>query len=206
MAYNNLRNSAELLFNRALEEKNTALTRLDSYRNFGLVALTFAFATYIGTLAQPIDPFWRFVLLTVTFIIVTHFFNLETINTIYVETYNYVLKETQDMLFINQFNLGRLQELTKRVANVHRTKTFWKFAEDRIRAPLFIFLIITGIAWISELVVDINYSNYCRYILVIVLFLVWWIYNVWNWKSYELFQYQEIPKEKPKETIDLLST
>jgi hypothetical protein len=180
-----------MLYDRALDEKNTCLSRLDSYRNFGLVAVTFAAATYIGTLTQEIDPFWRFALVTLSFVIVFHFFMLETINIMYIWTYNSVIEETQKMLTSDNLNRIMLLMLTQSMTKVRRIKSCSKTVIERIRTPFFTFLVVTKVVWLYELYANVNWSNYQMYLLIILLYLLWWGYEIWNVVSYPLFSYRQ---------------
>lgn len=186
----------KLLYNRALDEKIACLSRLDSYRNFGLITITFAFATYVDITVKGIDPFWRFVLTNVSFIIVFHFFMLETINTIYIWNYNNIMEKAQDLLLSGHFEKEIVAALYGKINDVHRVRSLQQTLKERVRTPLFTFVIMVKLIWIYELVSDISWINYKTYLVVVVLYLFWWGYEIWNIITYHLFSYAEpVPLE-----------
>lgn len=178
-----------MLYERAIHEKGLNLLRLDSYRNWGLTTVTFTFTAYAYMMGQGLDPFWRFVLANVSFILVFHFFMLETINIIYIWNYNDVIKKMQD-LFLSESPEWReeLLILNERIANVRCTKCLQQTFKERIRTPFFPLLMILLLVWIWELIQGFSGLSFEGYVGVLALDCMWIIYEIWNTLTYPIFK------------------
>jgi len=191
--------NAKLLYDRAIREKITCLSRLDSYRNWGLTTVTFTFTAYAYMMGQKIDPAWRFVLLNVSFILVFHFLMLETINTIYIWNYNDVIGKIQDLLLSGGLKKEELSELYERTNNVRRTRCLQYTLVERARTPLFSFLVVVLIVWMFELIQGISTPlSITAYIGILVLYGLWWVYEILNILTYPLFKYREPMNQKDR--------